>query len=137
MVKNFLIQLKSKIFLNYVQSFLLVGFLQFNTSCSNDEAPAAPVSKEEKPKEPQEPEIKPEDKLPLFSIHTDSNTIVDEPKVDATMTIIEKGTESYSGNIGIEFRGASSQTFPKKSYGLETRDENLVGCCHKCPLRID
>jgi len=31
---------------------------------------------------------------------------------------------TYQGNIGIEFRGASSQTFPKKSYGLETWDAN-------------
>lgn len=30
----------------------------------------------------------------------------------------------YNGQIAIEIRGSSSQTFPKKSYGFETRDEN-------------
>ena len=31
-------------------------------------------------------------------------------------------TANYTGNIGIEVRGSSSQSFPKKSYGFETRD---------------
>jgi len=119
-------RLKPKIILSCLQAFLLVGILQFSVSCSNDDSPSEPpVSEEEseKPEEPGEPETNAEDKLPLFSINTGSNTIVDEPKVDATMTITEGDTESYSGAIGIEFRGASSQSFPKKSFGLETRDE--------------
>lgn len=119
-------RLESKLFLSYIQIFLLLGILQFTVSCSSDDsALVPPVSEEEKenPEEPAAPEISPEDKLPMFSINTGANTIVDEPKVVATMTIIENGTESYGGNIGIEFRGASSQSFPKKSYGLETRDE--------------
>ena len=29
----------------------------------------------------------------------------------------------YDGFIGIEYRGASSQKWPKKQYGVETRDE--------------
>jgi len=28
----------------------------------------------------------------------------------------------YSGKIGIEIRGSTSQQYPKKSYGVETRD---------------
>lgn len=116
--------LKSKIFRKILEVVLLAGTLQFTVSCTSDDAsPPSPVSEEEKEK-PEEAEIEPEDKLPFFSIDTGSNIIVDEPKIDATMTITEAGTESYSGNIGIEFRGASSQSFPKKSFGLETRDEN-------------
>jgi hypothetical protein len=57
---------------------------------------------------------------------------VDEPKIIADMGIIYKGEgqrnnvndpkNHYQGKIGIEFRGSSSQSYPKKSYGFETRD---------------
>ena len=70
--------------------------------------------------------------LPLISINTYGKAIVDEPKITAYMRIIDNGagirnslTDSanvYSGNIGIELRGQSSQQFPKKPYGIETRD---------------
>jgi len=82
--------------------------------------------------------------LALFAQFTDSNlpivvintaggvAIPNTPKVDATMGIIYNGegvrnylTDPYNefyGNIGIEVRGSSSQGFPKKQYGLETRD---------------
>ena len=94
-------------------SILLLG-----VSCSEDEVGPEPVA--ERPTEPETSE----DALPLVAIRTNSNTIVDEPKVDADMTVIFDGQEDYNGRIGIEFRGASSQMFPKKSYGLETRDTN-------------
>ncbi len=117
-------KLPVKSFLKLTLAFILSGMLQFAISCSSDDnVPQPPIAEEEEEK-PDEPEIGLEDKLPLFAIDTGLNVIVDEPKVDGTMTITEKGTESYSGNIGIEFRGASSQFFPKKSFGLETRDEN-------------
>ncbi len=32
---------------------------------------------------------------------------------------------NYNGKIGIEIRGSSSQMFPKKSYGVETRSDDL------------
>jgi len=108
-------------------SFLIVVAVVFNFSCSSDDNPRQPkVDEKEEPADPEmNPEVKPEDKLPFISIGTNSNTIVDEPKVNAQMTITENGATSYEGAIGIEFRGASSQVlFPKKSYGLETRDEN-------------
>ena len=75
-------------------------------------------------KQPEEIVINPEDRLPKVEVNTNGGTIVDEPKIDGQITISKAGVISYEGNIGIEFRGASSQTFPKKSYGLETRDEN-------------
>jgi len=66
--------------------------------------------------------IQPEDRLPQININTRGNIIVDEPKIDASMTITENDIETYTGNIGIEIRGSSSQLFPKKAYGFETRD---------------
>ena len=79
--------------------------------------------------------------LPIIVIDTDINPntskpydIPDEPKVGATMKIIQrpdgarnfisdKSTPqylNYSGRIGIEKRGSSSQSLPKKPYGLTT-----------------
>lgn len=69
--------------------------------------------------------------LPLFII--ESNTeIVDEPKVTATLKLINNGPGQinrltdqpgdYDGLIGIEIRGASSSHYPQKPYLFETRD---------------
>ena len=69
--------------------------------------------------------------LPLFIINSET-AIVDEPKVTAQMRIINNGegelnyetdpATDYEGYIGIEIRGQSSQRYPKKQYGLETRE---------------
>ncbi|MBL1281505.1 MAG: CotH kinase family protein [Fluviicola sp.] len=75
--------------------------------------------------------------LPIIVINTAGGSgIPDDPKIDATMGIIYNGegirnymTDSfneYNGNIGIETRGSSSQSFPKKQWGLETRDPSGV-----------
>jgi hypothetical protein len=71
--------------------------------------------------------------LPIILIDTEGRTIVDEPKVMANMKIIN-GTSGVLNtvndkaeietNIGIEFRGSSSQSFPKKPYGIESWDAN-------------
>ncbi len=69
--------------------------------------------------------------LPILVINTD-NTIVDEPKVEADLGIINNAGRNnisdafneYDGRIGIEYRGQTSQFFDKKSYGFETRDAN-------------
>lgn len=70
--------------------------------------------------------------LPIIKINTQGQQIVDDPKITANMKIIDNGAGirnylsdtvyAYDGFIGIEIRGSSSQSFPKKSYGLETRD---------------
>ena len=70
--------------------------------------------------------------LPIVVIDTHGQTIVDEPKITADMGIIDNGEgvrnyltdpfNGYDGSIGIEIRGSSSQQFPKKQYGVETRD---------------
>ena len=85
--------------------------------------------------------------LPIIIIDTDINpssgrplSIPDEPKVLASMKIIFRPDGSrnniadqnnpeylnYNGRIGIETRGSSSQSLPKKPYGLTTlKDDNI------------
>jgi hypothetical protein len=62
--------------------------------------------------------------LPLISINTNGNIIVDEPKVKANLQIKKGDSLIEVHQIGIEIRGSSSQMFDKKSYGFETWDEN-------------
>ena len=70
-------------------------------------------------------------------IDTYGEEIPDEYKIVAHMGIIDNGTNmnyyddpfnGYDGQISIETRGSTSQSFPKKQYALETQDsdgENL------------
>lgn len=70
--------------------------------------------------------------LPIVIINTNGQAILDEPKITADMGIIYNGPgqrnyvtdpyNNYNNKIGIEFRGSTSQGFPQKPYGLETRD---------------
>ena len=62
--------------------------------------------------------------LPQFKIDTSNKTILDEPKIPASMDLYIDGELNKSYNIGIEIRGSSSQFFEKKSYGVETWDAN-------------
>lgn len=72
--------------------------------------------------------------LPIIVINTSGQTIPDDPKLRASMGVIDNGPgnrntftdpfNNYNGAIDIETRGESSQTFPKKSYALETVDVN-------------
>lgn len=74
--------------------------------------------------------------LPIIKINTNGQQIVDDPKIVADMAIIYNGpgktnnvdqtNYNYLGKIGIEFRGHSSQMFPKKQFGFETRDETGI-----------
>jgi len=85
--------------------------------------------------------------LPIVIIDTDKNPntgrpieIPDEPKIPATMKIIFRPDGSrnyitdqnnpdylnYNGRIGIEIRGSSSQSLPKKPYGLTTLNNDNV-----------
>lgn len=74
--------------------------------------------------------------LPIVVINTDGLPVYDDPKITADMGIIDNGASrnkltdpfnGFSGKIGIEIRGSSSQMFPKKQYGIELRDENGTG----------
>lgn len=70
--------------------------------------------------------------LPIVVIDTEGRVIVDEPKTNVRLKIIHNGPgrtnnvadagNVYDGWAGFEFRGSSSQMFPKKSYGFELRD---------------
>lgn len=57
--------------------------------------------------------------LPQVTIRA-QRRIPDEPKVRASVDV----EGSYTGLAGIELRGQSSQTFPKKSYSVELRASN-------------
>ncbi len=70
--------------------------------------------------------------LPIVVITTLGSAIIDEEKVTCEMGIINNGVgvrnyitnvyNDYFGFIGIEIRGSTSQQYPKKSYGVETRN---------------
>ena len=74
--------------------------------------------------------------LPLVVINTNGKQISDDPKIIASMGIIWNGPgkrntlndpkNNYNGNIAIEWRGSSSQMFPKKGYGFETKSSALI-----------
>lgn len=74
--------------------------------------------------------------LPIVVVNTNFVNIPDEPKIDGTMGIIYQHNgdtnhindpfNEFYGQISIERRGSSSNTFPAKSYGLETNGPNLV-----------
>lgn len=70
--------------------------------------------------------------LPIVIINTLQQEIIENTKINCLMDIKYNGpsnitytTDSsniYSGNIGIEIRGASSAGYPQSPYGIETRD---------------
>lgn len=70
--------------------------------------------------------------LPVVLINTNGQIITDNTKITAWMSIIDNGpgvrnyvtdsANNYNGYIGIDIRGKSSQMFPQKQYGIETRD---------------
>lgn len=72
-----------------------------------------------------------ESNLPILIIQTNGQEIKDEPKITAELKVLNQpGTNSindtvfeYNGKIGIEIRGSSSQTFEKKNYAFETRND--------------
>jgi hypothetical protein len=70
--------------------------------------------------------------LPIVIINTLQQTIIENTKINCLMdikyngpnniTYITDSSNIYSGNIGIEIRGASSAGYPQKPYSIETRD---------------
>jgi len=73
--------------------------------------------------------------LPIFEIITNGQNILDEPKIIADLKVhynedgsrnFLNGTEKlhYDGKIGIELRGSSSMSFPKKCFAIELCDAN-------------
>ena len=98
------------------QHILVLTFL-FILSCSKDE----PMEIDEE--EPNSgPVVYPPYTLPVISVDTYNQEIPDEPKIPGIMQVSDRGNELFQGPIGIERRGQSSQSFPKKQYGVETKD---------------
>ena len=74
--------------------------------------------------------------LPILLIDTKGQEIPNEPKIIATIRIIDQGAgnrntitdkPTYAGKIGIEQRGSTSRIFfPKKPYGFELRDTSGI-----------
>lgn len=72
--------------------------------------------------------------LPIVIINTNGQDIQDDPKILADMGIVYNGEgvrnyangtqNEYHGKIGIEYRGSSSQMFPKKPFAVELWDVN-------------
>ena len=72
--------------------------------------------------------------LPIVVINTHGQVIQDNPRIVCDMGIINNGFgninslndsfNDYNGKISIEIRGSTSQSFPKKSYALETQHLN-------------
>jgi hypothetical protein len=98
-----------------IRSAFLVFLIMISYSCNNEnpllDEEATPVNLQ----------------LPQISINTNGATIIDEPKIMADMVVTENDVVDFSGLIGIEIRGSSSQMFPKKQFGLETRDVSEEG----------
>lgn len=108
------------LFFSTTRNLLLLVLSLVFINCSSDDTTILENEEEEQGEE--EMGIRPEDKLPLFSISTNGAEIVDEPKISATFTIYKADAIVYDGYMGIEIRGATSQLFPKKAYGFETWD---------------
>lgn len=80
--------------------------------------------------------------LPLVWIDTQGGIINDSIRVTAQMGIIYNGPglrnylsdpfNNYNGEITIEYRGSTSQQYPKKSYGIETVDS--LGLNNNVPI---
>ncbi len=105
-----------------------LGFLTlllFVFSCDSDGEVPSTTDDDPNGEEQENPEIPLEDRLPQVFIDTEGASIIDEPKIPSNAVFVMAADTVYNGNMGIEFRGATSQAlFPKKSYGLETWDEN-------------
>lgn len=61
--------------------------------------------------------------LPIININS-RNTIVDEPRVLAHFSMTETDGSFIENPIGIEYRGAWTQSLPKKSFRIEFWDDN-------------
>ena len=70
--------------------------------------------------------------LPIVVINTDGAEILDDPKINVSMGIIDNGPgnrnnltdpfNDFEGTVGIEIRGSTSQRYPKKQYSVEVRN---------------
>lgn len=108
----------------------LTGLFFFSIQCSEEYK-----TKKGNPDWFTPPVVLTESNLPIIKIETNDRAILDDPRIRAQMVIINDSLDGpnyiqsnkidYSGQTSIELRGSSSQKrFPKKSYGLETQNED-------------
>jgi subtilisin-like proprotein convertase family protein len=73
--------------------------------------------------------------IPIVLIDTYSGTIMDEPKINADIKILDNGTgvrnyltdaPAFDGEMGIEIRGAFSSVLPQKPYTFELNNGSGV-----------
>jgi hypothetical protein len=104
-------------------TFLLLLFSILFTACEDEKTDIpAPGTPTDDPTGIQLADLGTAD-LPVMSIFTNGNTIVNEPKIPADYSIKQNGNTVANGQIGIELRGSTSRRlFEKKSYGFETWD---------------
>ena len=100
-----------------IKKILLLIIILFQSSCSKQDS----IDGELITVELEELNID----FPTMKINTNGREIVDEPKVMADLSVIENNNQS-NFKIGIEIRGSSSQSFPKKSYGFETKNSSYT-----------
>lgn len=83
----------------------------------------------------QEPKVFDSSNLPLISINTNGQNIIQNTKINVDMKVLNNPdginllsdtTYEFNGKAGIEIRGFSSSGFPKKSYTLETRTDSAT-----------
>ena len=105
-----------------MRKIFYVFFLLFFTSCNNEENESIAVDVNFQ-----------ESNLPIVMIDTYGEDIVDEPRIDAYMGVINNANginnvgdnfNDYDGKITIEKRGNSSQDQEKPPYRFETVDNN-------------
>ncbi|WP_438864631.1 CotH kinase family protein [Neptunicella sp.] len=117
----------------YFRQVLLAGLLLILFGCggSSQQAPdtsGSPSTPAEQ--EPSEPTPVTEQTLPRIDFFDLQGEIQNEPKIIASMKITdyqigELPIVDYDGQIGVEYRGSSSQYYyDKKSYGIELRDSD-------------
>ena len=104
---------------NYKKYFIVASFFLFSCSGSDD-LDLVNIDSEVIIFQENVPN---ENNFPNMRISTIGQVIVDEPKINAELIVSENNIES-DYKIGIEIRGSSSQIFPKKSYGFETRSSD-------------
>jgi parallel beta-helix repeat protein len=61
--------------------------------------------------------------LSTIFINSFPKIVIDDERIDAKFQVFEDSILTYSGDLNIEYRGTSSQEFPKKSYGISTTKE--------------
>ena len=103
-----------------INRFLILIFLLFTISCSVSDDSENNIESSVFSFYDELDEV---NSFPKMIISTNGQEIIDEPKINADLKVIEENTE-INYKIGIETRGSSSQMFPKKSYGFETRSSD-------------